>query len=283
MQAKAMRNYHLHHPFDDSPAVLPCPKDPRETVRKLADLTRNQAKATMQANAGGTPATGPWQAGYPPLLPAPRPPFPTTSSPTKASEAEKRRTRPQPPASRKRQQGNNLPAPRTPLTLLTNPDQASSSSSIPPPPAPHPDQASPSSSLPPPAPPQPEVYPEFRKGTKVQQPFRNDHTVDWIWCEGTIQYRLRELGLNNGVQVRVTWHRQRELDQCNSAQNKPQGDTLELNSARPIRLLTPENKTDRGTKYTGKVAPEWSQGLPPPRLPKGPPPGKKSPGPNPPP
>ena len=28
-QAKAMRNYRLHHPFDDSPAALPWPTDPR--------------------------------------------------------------------------------------------------------------------------------------------------------------------------------------------------------------------------------------------------------------
>ena len=35
------------------------------------------------------------------------------------------------------------------------------------------------------------------------------------------------------------------------------------------------------TKYTGELPPEWSQGLPPPRLRKRPPPGKKSPGPNP--
>ena len=43
MQAKAMRNYHLHHPFDDSPAALPWPSDPPETVRKLADLMRSEA------------------------------------------------------------------------------------------------------------------------------------------------------------------------------------------------------------------------------------------------
>ena len=44
MQAKALRNYQLHHPFDDSPAALPWPSDPPETVRKLADLTRSHAK-----------------------------------------------------------------------------------------------------------------------------------------------------------------------------------------------------------------------------------------------
>ena len=45
MQAKAMRNYHLHHPFDDSPAALPWPSNPPETVRKLADLMCSHAKA----------------------------------------------------------------------------------------------------------------------------------------------------------------------------------------------------------------------------------------------
>ena len=51
MQAKAMRSYHLHHPFDDSPAPLPWPSDPPETVRKLADLMRSHAKANMQTPA----------------------------------------------------------------------------------------------------------------------------------------------------------------------------------------------------------------------------------------
>ena len=51
MQAKAMRNYHLHHPFDDSPATLPWPSDPPETVRKPADLMRSHAKANMQTPA----------------------------------------------------------------------------------------------------------------------------------------------------------------------------------------------------------------------------------------
>ena len=49
--AKAMRNYHLHHPFDDSPAALPWPTDRPETVRKLTDLTRSHAKAAMQTPA----------------------------------------------------------------------------------------------------------------------------------------------------------------------------------------------------------------------------------------
>ena len=118
---------------------------------------------------------------------------------------------------------------------------------------------------------------------KVQQPFRNDHTGDWIWCEGTIQYRLRDLGPNDRVQTRVIWHHQEELDQGNSAPDKPEGYTLELNSTQPIRLLTDKNKAHTGTKYTGELPPEWSQGLPLPRLPMRPQLGKKSPGPNPPP
>ena len=62
-----------------------------------------------------------------------------------------------------------------------------------------------------------------------------------------------------------------------------EGHTLELNNAHPIRLRTDENKAHRGTKYTGELPPEWRQGLPPPHLPKRPTPGKKSPGPSPPP
>ena len=50
-RAKAMRNYQVHHPFDDSPAALPWPTDAPEPVRKLADLTRSHAKAIMQTPA----------------------------------------------------------------------------------------------------------------------------------------------------------------------------------------------------------------------------------------
>ena len=127
------------------------------------------------------------------------------------------------------------------------------------------------------------MYPQFQKDTKVQQPFRNDHTDDPILCQGTIQYRLQDLGPNGGLQIWVTWHRQKELDQGNSAPDKPLGDTLRLNSARPTRRLTPENKAHTGTKYTGLIPRERSQGLPRPGLPKRPPRSKKSPGPNPPP
>ena len=65
--------------------------------------------------------------------------------------------------------------------------------------------------------PRPKRTQGFEKGAKVQQPFRNDHTGDWIWCEGTIQYRLKGQGDNGGPQIRVIWHRQKELDQGNSA------------------------------------------------------------------
>ena len=73
-----------------------------------------------------------------------------------------------------------------------------------------------------------------------------------------MEYRLRDLGPNDGVQVRVIWHRQKELDQGNSAPDKPEGHTLELNSTHPIQLHTAENKAYRGTKYTGELLPEWS-------------------------
>ena len=89
----------------------------------------------------------------------------------------------------------------------------------------------------------------------MQQPFRNDHTGDWIWCEGTIQYRLRDPGDNVGPQIRLVWHRQQELHQGSSAPDKPEGHTLELTSAYPIRLRTEKNKALRGIEYTGEVPP----------------------------
>ena len=80
MQAKAMKNYHFHHPFDTSPAALPWPTDPPEAVRKLADLTRSHAKTTMQTLAQpplrdpGQQATHPFFQPHAP--PAPPPPVP---------------------------------------------------------------------------------------------------------------------------------------------------------------------------------------------------------------
>ena len=260
MQAKAMRNYHLHHPFDDSPAVLPWPSNPSDTVRKLADPIRSQAKANMQTPAEpplrdpGQQATHP--LGKPHAPHAPLPPVPL-------KRARRNRGAPAPNQAGKAA-ASRPPAPHP--THPANPDQASSSSSLPSLPPPHPDQASSSSSLQP----KPEAYPGLEKGAKVQQPFRNDHTGDWIWCEGTIQYRLRDPGDNGGPQIRVVWHRQKELDQGSSAPDKPEGYTLELTSAHPIRLRTEENKAHRGTKYTGELPREWSQSLPPPRLPKRP-------------
>ena len=227
MQAQAMRNY-LHHPFDNSPAALPWPTDPRETVRKLARRTRSHAKATMQTPAE-PPLRDPGQQATLPFFkpnapPAPPPPIPP-------NRGRQKNGTPAPSLARKNGRATTSQPPAPPPTLPANPDQASSPSSLPPLPPPHRDQASSSSCPPPPAPPQPEAYPEFKKGVKVQQPFCNDHTGDWIWCEGTILDRLRDLGPNNGVQIRVIWHRQKELDQGNSAPDKPEGHTLGLNSA----------------------------------------------------
>ena len=292
MQAKATRNYHLHHPFDDSPAALPWPTDPPETVRKLADIIRSHAKAKMQTPTE-PPTEGSGPASNAPLLQTPYPPSPATSSPTQAKETTKGRTRPsqagkaatsQPPASHPTHPANPDQASSSsslPPLPPPHPDQASSSFSLRSLPPPHPDQASSSSSLPPPAPPPPKAYPGFEKGAKVEQPFRNDHTGDWIWCEGTIQYLLKEPGDNGGPQIRVIWHRQKELDQGSSNPDKPVSYTLELTSAHPIRLRTEENKAHTGTKYTGELPPEWSQGLSPPGLPKRPQTGKKSPSPSP--
>ena len=272
-----MSNYQVHHPFDNSPAALPWLTDPPETVRKLADLTSSHAKATMQTPAEPLLRDLGQQATHPFFQPHA---FPAPPHPVPPKRARRKRGAPAPNQARKAAT-SQPPAP--PQTHPANPDQASSSSSLPSLPPPQPDQASSSSSLPPPAPPPPEAYPGFEKGAKVQQPFRNDHMGDWIWCEGTIQYRLRDLGDNRGPQIRVIWHCQKEQDQGSSAPDKPEGHTLELNSAHPIQLRIDENKAHRGTKYTGELPPEWSQGLPPPRLPKLPPPGKKSPGPSPPP
>ena len=284
MQAKTMRNYHLHHPFDDSPAALPWPTDPPETVRKLADIIRSHAKAKMQTPAEPPLRDPDQQATHPFFKPhAPLPPVPPkrtrrqrgAPAPSQAGKAATSRSPANPDQASSSSSLPPIPPP--------HPDQASSSSSLPPVPPPHPDQASSSSCLPPPAQPPPEAYPGFEKGAKDQQPFRNDHTGDWIWCEGTIQYRLKGPGDNGGPQVRVIWHRQKELDQGSSAPDKPLSDTLELTSAHPIRLRTEENKAHTGTKYTGELPPEWSQGLPPPRPPKRPRTGKKSPSPSPPP
>ena len=221
MQAKAMRNYHLHHPFDDMLVALPKPKDPSETVRKLADLARNRVRATMQT-AAEPPLRDPGQQATHPFFQPHAPPAPPPPVPPKQARGKRGAPAPSPLQPSKDSRATTSQPPATPLTLLTN--SAS---------APHPDQASSSSSLPPQAPPQPEAYPEFKKGTKVQQPFRNDHTGDWIWCEGTIQYRLQELGPKGGVKIWVTSHRQKELDQGNSAPDKPLGEHLRAQQRAP--------------------------------------------------
>ena len=51
MQAKAMRKYHLQHPFNDSPPALPWPTNSHKIVQKFADPTRNCAKGTMHTPA----------------------------------------------------------------------------------------------------------------------------------------------------------------------------------------------------------------------------------------
>ena len=251
--------------------------DPPETVRKLPDLMRSYAKANMQTPAE-PPLRDPGQQATHPLFKPHAHPPPLRPVPPK--RARQKRGAPAPNQAGKAAT-SRPPAPHP--TNPANPDQASWSSSLPSLPPPHPDQAYSSSSLPPPAPPPPEAYRGFEKGAKVQQPFRKDHTGDWIWCEGTIQYHLRDLGDNGGPQILVVWHRQKELDQGSSAPDKPEGHTLELTSAHPIRLRTKENKAHRGTKYTQELPPEWSQAIPPPRLPKRPPTSKRSPSPSPPP
>ena len=92
MQARGMRNYNLQHPFHDSPLALPWRTDPPETIQKRADITRNHAKATMQAPAEpryGTPASRLHTPSSNPGLPGPK-----ASSPARASAKNKKRTRP---------------------------------------------------------------------------------------------------------------------------------------------------------------------------------------------
>ena len=86
MQAKAMRNYHLHHPFDNSRAALPWQTDPPETVHKLADLTRSHAKATMQTPAE-PPLRNPGQQARHPFF-RPTPSQPHRPPPTKPGKQQ---------------------------------------------------------------------------------------------------------------------------------------------------------------------------------------------------
>ena len=181
MQAKAMRNYHLHHPFDDSPAALPWPTDPPETVRKLAHIIRSHAKAKMQTPAE-PPLRDPDQQATRPFFkphapPAPLPPVPPkrarrqrgAPAPNQAGKAATSR----PPASQPTHPANPDQASSSsslPPLPPPSPDQASSSSSLPSLPSPRPDQASSSSSLPPPAPPPPKAYPGFVKARRSNSP-----------------------------------------------------------------------------------------------------------------
>ena len=64
-QAKAMTNYHLHHPFDNSLATLLWPTDLPETVVKVDNLTRSHAKGTMQTPAEPPPRNPGQQATHP--------------------------------------------------------------------------------------------------------------------------------------------------------------------------------------------------------------------------
>ena len=87
MQAKAKRQYHLHKPFGGSPPAVPWPTDPPETVQKLADLTKYQAKASMPTSAE-PPVLDPISTSYPP-----RSRSPPTSGPNKEYTQEARHAR----------------------------------------------------------------------------------------------------------------------------------------------------------------------------------------------
>ena len=214
------------------------------------------------ARTGRNPAAGPHQQGTHPLF-----------------QANALAVQPPPVPPRRARSKKGTPAPIAEQAKVdakaTTSHPHLNPASAPPDPPTLPGQASLSSSLPSQAPLHPEAYTEFQKGTRVQQPFRNDDKGDRIWWQGRIQYRLQGKGQNSGVQIRLTWHRPPELNQS-SAPDEPEGNTLELNSAQPIRRATANNKDHRGIKYTEEIPPEWSQGLPPRRPPKRPPPGKKS-------
>ena len=125
MQANAMRDYHLQHPFDDSPAALSWPTDPPETVRQLADLTRSHAKATMQTPAE-PPLRDPGQQATHPFFQPHAPPAPPPPVPTKQA----RRKRGAPATNQAAKAATSQP-PAPPPTQPANPDQASSSSPLP--------------------------------------------------------------------------------------------------------------------------------------------------------
>ena len=80
------------------------------------------------------------------------------------------------------------------------------------------------------------------------------------------------------MRIQVQWHPQHQLNQPR-ARHKVYPETIQLNETHPIRRVTTDNEALRGTKYTGEVPPEWEEGLPLPRPPKGLPARKKSPDP----
>ena len=119
MQARSMRNYHLHQPLDDSPSALPWPTESPKALQRLANLTRNCAKATMQ-----TPAEhqlrDPKQQATQPFFQANAlrgPPPPTRRN----NHGKKRAHPPLPPRSQNRQQEDDLPCLRTRPRLSSQP------------------------------------------------------------------------------------------------------------------------------------------------------------------
>ena len=114
-QAQTMRNYHVHHPFDDSPAALPWPTNPSETVRKLADLNRNRAEATMKTLAEPPLRDPGVQATHLSFQPH-APPAPPPPVPTKRARRKRGAPAPSPQQARKTagQQPLNTPPPHRP-------------------------------------------------------------------------------------------------------------------------------------------------------------------------
>ena len=179
-----------------------------------------QPRESDHANAGGAPATGPWPARYTALLP-------TTRPQSHESERGQKEAHPPPaPSKPEKTAGQKPPNPRTPPDPLDQPDQASSSSSLrchqrptrtkhhPHPPSNH--HRRPIQTKHPHHPPTRHQHRGSPKRTQISKnvrksnsPSATTNTGDWIWCAGTIQYRLRELRPNEGVQIWVTCHRQR--------------------------------------------------------------------------
>ena len=179
MQAKAIRNYHLHHPFDDSPATLQWPTDLPETVA---------SSPTSHATARNGPCKRRRSPRYGTLASRLRTPSsnPTPPQPhhLQSRQSERGRKEAHPPPAPNKPEMTAGQQPPNPPNAPDPPDKPGVHPAGPPPPL---DQASSSSSLLPQAPPKPETFPEFQRGTNVQQPFRNDHMGYWICCEGTIQ------------------------------------------------------------------------------------------------